>query len=605
MAQIKQLPPHEAQKIAAGEVVERPANLLKELVENSLDADATSVSIFIEQAGKQLIRVVDNGTGMSPEDARICFYQHATSKISTVDELTSITSFGFRGEALASISAVAKVTLITKQTDAKEGIKLLIDKNKIESEEPIGCNTGTDISVADLFYTVPARKKFLKKDETEWRQINQLFQAICFAHKNVHFKLHRDRRLVYNCPPTPTTKQRVAQLWDKTIFDHTIEIMGSNEAAHIQVDGIVTNHHYGRYDRNSIFLFVNNRWVKNYELSRSLIKGYMNVLQAGKFPAGVVFVTIDPQEVDINIHPRKEEVRLAHPMRVNKVISHAVKLGLENHLSSQIKKTVTISNQPEFDERITPLPSHAPFQSAPPLPSPYAKPINLNEQAILASLPSKISSEPAIQTEQKSVILETITTKQFPGTIIGQVHTTYILIDKQEGLYLVDQHAAHERILYEQFTQKLSEVATITLAFPQIIQKAELELDLLMPYLDILQSHGIAIERFGTDQLIIKATPVHCKRVNLSELISKMIGWITTDSHADQEAVKKGLNEHFHAQMACKAAIKAGDVLNHEQMKNLLDTLQKTDNRFTCPHGRPTGWMLSWYDIEKKFKRKQ
>jgi len=601
MQKIKQLPPHEAQKIAAGEVVERPANLLKELIENSLDAGATAITLYIEQAGKKLIRMIDNGSGMSPEDAKICFHRHATSKISSVDELTSINSFGFRGEALASISAIAKVTLVTRQTESETGIKLEIEKNQITNEEAVGANTGTDIAVRDIFYNVPARKKFLKKDETEWRQISQLFNAFCLAHPKVHFKIFHENRLINNCPPVQTTAEQASQLWDRMVKDHLISLP-NNSASPISVTGVITNHHFSRYDRNLIYLFVNNRWVKNFELSRALMKGYMNVLQPGKFPAAALFITIPAETVDINIHPRKEEVSLLHPIRVSRAIQETIKKALEDHLSAQIKKPVAFTNSgqyaetpPSADARIvlwrdTPhdtIPRRSFSEDGFPLP----------EQFTI----SKADSSPTIEHAHQQPLA---TEKAFTGTIIGQVHKTYILIDKDDGLYMIDQHAAHERILYELFSKQFEEVVRIALAFPQTVEFPETDLDLLAPYLEILIQSGITIERFGPTQIIIKATPVHCKRVNLKELIGQMIGWIHQEGNAQPELIKKGLNERLHAQMACKAAIKAGDDLTHEQMKQLLDDLEKTPNRFSCPHGRPTGWMLSWYDVEKKFKRK-
>lgn len=621
MQKIKQLPPHEAQKIAAGEVVERPANLLKELIENSLDAGADAITLYIEQAGKSLIRVIDNGSGMSPEDAKICFHQHATSKISSVDELTSIKSFGFRGEALASVAAVAKVMLVTKETVLRQasdvakamtdtqdervlGIKLEIEKNQIINEESIGANPGTDIAVKDIFYNVPARKKFLKKDETEWRQISQLFNAFCLAHPNVHFKIFHDTRLIHNCPPVQTIAERASQLWDRMVQDHLISLAHDSSNT-ISVNGVITNHHFSRYDRNLIYLFVNNRWVKNYELSRALMKGYMNVLQPGKFPAAALFITIPPETVDINIHPRKEEVNLLHPVRVARAIQEIIKKALEEHVSAQIKKPVAFSNEqrretmPMYDPQNFPDPS---ISHAPPI---TARNFPLPEQFNVGMPKASVHPTPSLdQSTHQQPLVPTQAQKAFTGIIIGQVHKTYILIDKEDGLYVVDQHAAHERILYELFSKRFDEVAMIQLAFPQTIEFPESDLDLLAPYLEILIQSGIAIERFGSGQLLIKATPVHCKRVNLKELIGQMIGWIHQESNAQPDEIKKGLNERLHAQMACKAAIKAGDILTHEQMKQLLDDLEKTPSRFSCPHGRPTGWMLSWHDVEKKFKRK-
>jgi DNA mismatch repair protein MutL len=608
MQKIKQLPLHEAQKIAAGEVVERPANLIKELIENSLDANATLITLYIEQAGKNLIRVIDNGSGMSSEDARLCFYQHATSKINSVDELNTIHSFGFRGEALASIAAVSKLSIITREASSPTGIHLEIEKNQIIRQELVGGNPGTNITVRDLFYNVPARKKFLKKDETEWRQISQLFNALCLAHPHIHFKIFHDNRLIHNCPPVQTTMERATQLWDTMVQNHLISLKTqSNETTHIH--GVITNHYFSRYDRNLIYIFVNNRWIKNFELSRALMKGYANVLQPGKFPAAALFISLPPDTVDINIHPRKEEVSLLHPLKVTRKITEIIKHALEENLSQQIKKTIDFKSiDSSFQNGSMPSAPFIPSANIPQV-------LEANHTTQLISQPttntfpspkqfqvnhSSLSKTPSI-TQSSNISFDK---KDFEGTIIGQVHKTYILIDTQEGLYFIDQHAAHERILYEQFNNKFHELPTIQLAFPQILDFPESDIQLLEPYMEVLINNGINLERFGNDKVIINATPVHCKRVNLKELIGQMIGWIAHEGTASPNKIKKGLNEHLHAQMACKSAIKAGDLLMHEQMTQLLKDLENTPNRFSCPHGRPTGWMMHWYDIEKKFKRK-
>ena len=339
MARIKQLSAQEAQKIAAGEVVERPANVVKELVENALDAGSTQIAIYIQDAGKSLIRIVDNGYGMNPEDAHLCFKHHATSKITRVDDLPSLTTFGFRGEALSSISAVSKVTLITKEAEAAHATKLVLEHGLVIAEEQISGNTGTDISIADLFYNVPARKKFLKTHETESRQILLLFQAFCLDYLSVHFKLYTQGNLIFNCPGTTDMQQRIAQLWDHSIAQQTIAIAATTNGIHIE--GVITNHTYSRYDRSALFFLVNKRWVKNHTLAKAVMKGYMNVLQPDKFPLACIAITIDPAQVDINIHPRKEEVQFLHPRIVEHALQTTVKEALEKNLSAQLNRKVS------------------------------------------------------------------------------------------------------------------------------------------------------------------------------------------------------------------------------------------------------------------------
>lgn len=629
MAKIQKLSLHEAQKIAAGEVVDRPANVVKELVENALDAGATQISVYIEKAGKNLIRIVDNGCGMSPEDAHLCFEQHATSKIRSVDELHNIATFGFRGEALPSIAAVSTVTLITKEADAELGTKLTLEYGTCIHNELVGCPSGTDIAIKHIFNNVPARKKFLKTDETEWRAIVHLMHAFCLDYTNVHFKLFHENKPVFNCHPTDSLVQRVAQLWDHALSGAMLPFKAEHKNHGINIEGAISNHHYFKYDRNHIFMFVNRRWIKNQQLASALIKGYMNVLPQGRYPAGCLFVEIAPTEVDINIHPRKEEVQFLHPVRISSFVQETIKQTLEQNLSAQLKKPVTFA-QP------------APFQSSPLFSSPGFDTQAFRPYGSTELTKNGISSRTPISTQShftpfdfdrftQPSALETVTTVTLPSTptfvaedtvqtstsffsaeeqlaqsyrIIGQYHTTYILLEQEDGLFLIDQHAAHERILYELFSTRFHEVATVNLLFPHIVALSSREVDTIEQHQQLFASHGLGIERFSDHQIVIQSTPVHIKDKSLDDLIKQVIGWIEEYQSVDKQLFSKMVNEKIHAQMACKAAIKAGDELTLTTMEQLLKDLYVTPNRFTCPHGRPTGFLLSLHEIEKKFKRK-
>lgn len=605
MARIKQLSTHEAQKIAAGEVVERPSNVVKELIENSLDAGATHITIYIEDAGKKLIRIVDNGYGMNAEDAHLCFKHHATSKITTVEQLSNLLTFGFRGEALSSIAAVSKITLVTKETDAPLGIKLQLENLQAISEQSITCNDGTDLVISDLFYNVPARKKFLKTNDTEWRQIQLLFQAFCLDYKQIHFSLYHQNTLIYNCPPVTDLANRISQLYDHTIAAQTLPITYEHDG--IRLEGVISSHTYGRYDRSAIFFLVNKRWVKNHNLGKALLKGYANVLPPDKYPLACVHITLDPAHVDINIHPRKEEVQFLHPRITEHAITNAVKSALENHLSTQLNKKVQFHSAPSWQTRpashsFSRLPDT--FNQSPTVesiaPTPYAA-SSLVVSPVMQSAfiqPQHID-ETGFQTQAIPEVTEYVDIQ-----IVGQLHKTYILIEEKDGLFMIDQHAAHERILYEQFSTHFEDVATIALLFPSIINLSEHEMSLLMAHQQLFANNCITLEQLGFNQITITAIPVHLKEINMEELVHQTIGWIEENKKSDPELFYKKVNEKLHAQMACKAAVKAGDILTLTQMHQLITDLQKVNNRFTCPHGRPTGWNISLYEIEKKFKRK-
>lgn len=621
MPKIKQLSPHEAQKIAAGEVVERPANIVKELVENAIDAGATRISIYVEDGGKQLIRIVDNGCGMDAVDAQKCFDRHATSKITHVDELESIDTFGFRGEALASIASVSKITLLTKEENSLEGTQVILEANNITQINTSACPAGTDISIADLFYNVPARKKFLKSTQTEWRTIQLLFNAFCFDYPHIHFSLFSEGKQIHNCPTTHDLKNRALQLFEPATHRHQLEIAVHGE---ISLYGIISDHQQYRYDRSSIYFFVNKRWVKNQHLSSALIKGYTNVIPNGRYPIAAISITVPACEVDINIHPRKEEVKFLHPRKVEQALQQAVKAALENNLSKHLKKDVVfknvefvsfIPNSGPFDtflqaktlrangeersQTITKeIIDHKDFLNNIPVPFALSVPEG-NVSKGVENISSSSASISAKETEQESTLPDI----QKNYRLIGQYNNTYLLVEKKDGLFLVDQHAAHERILYELFSQRFHEVATIQLLFPHIITLSTHDMDIIIPHLDIFVRHGILIEQCASDQLIIQSLPVHLKNESITDIIKEAISWIIECQSLDTESFKKTINHKLQAQMACKAAVKAGDILTQEKMEQLLYDLQKTANRFSCPHGRPTGWLLSLTEIERKFKR--
>lgn len=597
MQKIKILDPQEAIKIAAGEVVERPSHILKELIENSIDAGATTITIHCKKAGKEFLSITDNGFGMSPEDARLCFAHHATSKITTVHDLESINTYGFRGEALSSIASVAHVELTTKTDNEKSATQLTLESCKIVSETIAAHPTGTTIIITNLFDTIPARKKFLKSDDTEWNAILSIFQAFCLRYCNIQFKLFHDDKLAYNCPITQTIVQRCAQLWNNELHDQLIEFEPSAKNG-ILLSGATTKSHYHRYNRNQIFTFVNNRWVKNIELSRSILKGYQNVLPNQKYPATFLFITIDPTVIDINIHPKKEEVKFLHPGIVQTFIQETITKALDTTVTQSHNATATSWLQ-------TPTFSNVHFSKSSSNISRQSDKKNSEiDHQIIGALnrPKQNSFEGSITKSISSTPNKTFIEEEF-CTIIGQFHATYILIEQKQELFIIDQHAAHERILYEQFKKNFDQVATVQLLFPQIVKLSEHDTTLITEHTHLFATHGIIFERFSDTEIIVQSTPVSLQHKAVTEIILTTLAWIKEDQTIDQQDFFKQLNESIHTQKACKMACKAGDILNLEQMQNIVKTLFKTENRFCCPHGRPSMWQLSVKEIEKFFKR--
>lgn len=609
MNKIKLLAPDQAQKIAAGEVIERPAHVVKELIENSLDAQATQITLYIEKAGKQLIRIVDNGCGMSADDARLCFLPHATSKITAIDELETISSFGFRGEALASVSAVSKVTLITRQTDTPSGILINYTDGILQDEKEVACNSGTDLAIADLFYNIPVRKKFLKHDDTEWNQIQTLVHAFCISNPSLTLKLFHDGKLILNAPPATTIKDRITQLWDFNFAQHIIPLPVPTQPLNwLSITGFISNHHFWRYGKHNIFFFVNNRWIKNAELTKALLKGYYNVLPPGKYPAAFITLTVDKNMVDINCHPKKEEVRFIKPASVDVTLTNLVKQALEQNFSQKIAHQQALAT-PSIQHHQPLQPNITPQQ---PLPQTYqtlkfnhiqppeiAQPLLLAKQLQPINTPSQ--AFPQLKQEQPSAIIQQPTLR---GKIIGQLFNTYIMIDNEDELILIDQHAAHERILYEKFLQNFERKEGTQLLFPEIIPLNKEHITVLTAQKPFFAQQGIELEQVSPSEIIIKTAPPQLYNTSLKEFIFEVIAFIEEHDQLDREVFRQKLNEHVHSHMACKAAIKAGDTLSTEQMHNLVQNLYQTEKRFICVHGRPTMWSIRKEEIEKHFRRR-
>ncbi|HEX2978525.1 MAG TPA: DNA mismatch repair endonuclease MutL [Candidatus Babeliales bacterium] len=610
MGKIRQLPPHEAHKIAAGEVVERPASVIKELVENSIDAGATTLSIFVKDSGKTLIRIVDNGCGMNQEDAELCFSHHATSKIKSVDELSSIASFGFRGEALSSISAVSKVSLITKEATQSSGI-LIERESDLNTISSVAAQNGTDIAIHDLFYNVPARKKFLKSDQTEWRQIVQLFQAFCFDYPHIHFKLYSQDTLSYNCPPTETLMQRAQQILDPHISNSLLELEQYQNGS-LTIQGVISDHQLYRYDRGLLFFFVNQRWVKNSGLSKACVRGYLNILPPDKFPVALLKITIDKQEVDINVHPRKEEVAFLHPRILENAIQETIKKSLSLKFPPEKKEPIFQSTQfrsqrSSSDTLAQPVFSLPPTLVRPAVNSDYFSPPPFITPAFVQ--PKEIA-QPILQTPDVTETIDASPDIQIPINeetplrLIGIFAQTYLLLEQENGLLLIDQHAAHERILYEQFRSRFGELPTIQLLFPDVLELSSDEIETTLEYKDFFAKHGIILDQLSKTHIAVQAIPAHLKNASRKDLIKESLALIAEHQELPKEEFFKKVHEKMHAQMACKAAVKAGDQLSLEQQHELIAQLEKCENQIACPHGRPTRWLLSTYEIEKKFKRK-
>jgi len=624
MTHIKILAPHEAQKIAAGEVVERPASIVKELLENSLDAGATHIEIFIEDGGKKSIKIIDNGCGMSIEDAHMSIQHHATSKIVTVDELETLETFGFRGEALSSISAVSLMTIVTRHTTATHATKLTIQAGTIVDTQPVSAPYGTCITVEDVFFNVPARRKFLKKRETEWRMINSLVYAYALDYPQHHFTLHHDHVAIVNCPPCTSIEQRVKQLFDHTLTDNIVSIEATQSNSHLTIQGVISNHQFSRYDRQQLFFFVNKRWVKNSGISKAVLAGYRNVLPQGKFPFVTLAITVQPNTIDINIHPRKEEVLFLNP----RIIEHALEQVIHDTLQKNIQARIS-SGRPLYrpeDFFITPATTptvnhfdnsslarkthHEPYSNYENQPqnSSFFDTFTHTTSPVSHTSTSAFNEPPHHSPE----LTHNTPAQQIPITpahsthgtfrIMGNYAATYIILETAEGIVMVDQHAAHERVMYEQIQTASVQQESVPLLFPEIITLSAVDYTTIEPYILFLQQQTIGIEPWNVNQLIVNSVPMHLRKQPIKDVLYALIATVEEHGTAHDNSHTQVTNA-LHAMMACKAAVRAGDILNHEEMHALITQLFACKDSTTCPHGRPTTWLLSAYEITKKFKR--
>ncbi|KKS68517.1 MAG: mismatch repair protein MutL protein [candidate division TM6 bacterium GW2011_GWE2_42_60] len=602
MGKIHLLPPSEIQKIAAGEVVERPASVVKELIENALDAGATEITLFFEAGGKDLIRIIDNGCGMTEDDAQLCIQNHATSKLTTVEDLSAITTFGFRGEALASIAAVSHFTLKTRSAENHLGITIAVENSEIVSTAPIACNQGTDITARNLFYNVPARQKFLKKDETEWRALHQLIIAVALENLSCTFTVHHNGRQILLCPSCTTLTERMSQLFEPAIVPHLLscnQTLEQKETSPLTFSALFTRPSRTRYDKNQIYCFVNRRWVKNHKLAQAFIKGFRNILPPQQYPIGALFLTLPHAEVDINVHPRKEEVQFLHPIRIERFIEETIATTLDNTVQSDLG--AQRQNNFEYAHTSSFRPATRPAFN-PTMPTTAFKNVfqNYNAAPLENQNNQCCTTEECVHEQQDTLVPQTTSSS---ARLIGQLLNTYLLVENEDGLLLIDQHAAHERILYELFATRFGSLAPIELLFPQLIPLSSEECNALLPHLPFFHEQGIEIELFGENRITVRAVPAPLKNSNLTDIVRTAAHWILEGFTLEETNIVEKLYEKLRAMMACKAAVKAGDVLSQEEMLELIEKLGAIEHRTTCPHGRPTTWRFTQYDIERFFQR--
>lgn len=560
------LAPSVADRIAAGEVVERPASVVKELVENSLDASATRILIEVERAGADLIRVSDNATGIAPDDLRLAVQRFATSKIASATDLEAIESFGFRGEALPSIAAVSVMEIASAVASGEAGRKLRLAGGKILGEESAGIPPGTVVAVRRLFFNTPARRKFLKSAAREFALIVDTVNRLALAHPAVAFALSHEGAEVLTYPPALET-DRVAAVLGNDAFNRTLAFSG--ESGGLRIHGWLGRPELARASRRQQFLFVNRRPIHSRMLVSAIEQAFRQLLTVGRFPTAVIFLEIPAHRVDVNVHPRKLEVRFDDEHQIFGAIDRVVRTALRN---AQLIRTLE------------------------------AVPANAHDGGTVVAGALPLGPLPAVVAAVHSV--EIAAAGRLPAMrLLGQLHATYLLAESTDGLIIIDQHAAHERVLYDRLLKQRTSGAAdgqVQVSPAAVTLPADL-LPLVAPHRDLLAQLGFELEAFGDRTVLIRAVPQVAAQVSPQQLLTDLLAELAEGPRASAAQL---LLERLTITTACRTAIKAGDVLGQDQMAVLLRDLAQTADPFTCFHGRPTLVIFPLEHVERWFLRK-
>lgn len=598
-----------ASRIAAGEVVERPASVIKELVENSLDAGATSVEVETRDGGKTLMRIRDNGEGMLGEEAELAFHRHATSKLQSAADLDAIATLGFRGEALASIAAVSRVTCSTRHATETAGTRLRIEGGTVISQTPIGYPAGTEMVIEDLFYNVPARRKFLGAERSERRHIDAFLTRYAIAYPGVAFNITHDHKEIMATPGNSDPREVLIKVYGLDLGASLLEIPTSLTAdAPLQVRGFVGPPTVHRADRGYITLFINGRWIQDLRLTYAIIQAYHTLLPVKRFPVAFVMVTMPLEEIDVNVHPAKTEVRFRDPDLIFRTVQRAVRASIitDAPVAASWQPASVPSSRLLPEEDQSPNTLHAllanlkPAQQFP-LQEQYVEaPSNISEAADEDSTQSEASGSPSVARSLPGTAAAPQAPHLPPLRVIGQIATTFIVAEGPDGLYLIDQHAAHERVLYEQLlsTWAAGDVPAQPLLEPETVTLPPDEAGRLEETLPILNSLGLEIEPFGASTFLVRAVPTQLKHIPIQELVADI-----ASGNTERSPVREGLEALTVRKICKRAAVKGGQVLSQEEMERLIHALEQTQNPRTCPHGRPTILQISVEQLAAQFKR--
>lgn len=663
MGKIKELQTSLANKIAAGEVVERPGSVVKELLENAIDAQATEINIEVAQSGVESIRVVDNGTGIAIDDLGLVFHRHATSKLDQDDDLFHIRTLGFRGEALASISSVSKVTLKTC-TDNEEGQEIYVENGEILNQKPAKAKRGTDILVESLFYNTPARLKYIKSLYTELGKITDIVNRMAMSHPDIRISLVSDGKTIIKTNGSGRTNEVMAEIYGMKVAKDLVHITGDTSDYHLE--GYVAKPEHSRSNKHYISIFINGRYIKNFLLNKAIQEGYHTLLMIGRFPICYINIEMDPILVDVNVHPTKLEVRLSKEDQLFELIVEKIREAFQdrilipqNDMDKITKKNKVLDKfeqqKMDFEKRKQQNELQQPLRDEK---QGYGSHENNDSHESKSQTQLQYNNEHTHNNDFQSTIQETevnnddyaqsqrtllnemdtyeqastldqknrhetfnqddmeqdIASQDIKGSVskdasrrvpymevVGQVHGTYIIAQNEQGMYMIDQHAAQERIKYEYFREKIGEVSNEiqNLLIPLTFHFSTDELMIINQHKEELDKVGVHLEPFGGNDYIVDSYPVWFPASEAEEIIKDMIEYVLEHKKVN---VKK-IREEAAIMMSCKQSIKANHYLKNNEMADLVNQLRETEDPFTCPHGRPIIINFSNYELERLFKR--
>ena len=604
-SRIKILPDNLANKIAAGEVVQRPESVVKELLENAVDANSTSIELIIKQAGKSLIQVCDDGTGMTAEEALLCIQKHATSKISSMEDLESIKTLGFRGEALSSIAAVCQLEIRTEIRESEIGTLLKIESENEITTEKISSPKGTCIAVKNLFYNIPARRKFLKSDTTELKHIIDTFNRISLAYPEIAFKFYNSDNLVFDYK-SGTLEERIEQVFADNMMDALIPV--SQETDYLSLKGYIGKPSIFKKSKGEQFLFLNKRYVINKNINHAVFTAFENVLEKGDYPFFILFVTLDPRKVDVNIHPSKLEVKFDDERDIYNFVLSVIRKSIGTH---DLVPTMSFDNSTTQSEKLSFDPFHSVKQN-----DFSDRPVfNRNDarertaitdediDLVFSSLTKNIIPDKSISSSYEKIEnkIEHSASSVVQTTFLIQLHNKYILSQIKTGLMIIDQHVAHERILYEKALSRLEANMPFTqqLLFPIKIQFDAASYEILKELDPMITKLGFKLKYLPKSYVLIEGVTDDIKSGSEENILREFILEYLNNRTEKQIEEKDNIAKSY----SCKAAIKAGDKLSEKEMRLLIDQLFATSMPYVCPHGRPIVIKISLEEFDRRFGR--